>query len=921
MQRTIDLKALFRRALVVLALFVGLVVPSSAAALTFDVSSTADSGAGSLRQAIDDANATPGADVIDFVGGSEGTIALDSALPPISEAVTIDSGQTATVAGGSLTGTESGFQVAASDVQIASMVIQDFPGDGVEVTSGANAVVENSVITSNGGSGVSLGMGTTGATVLGNVISGNGNWGIDVAGGVSADRHLIRGNLVGTDAAGAAALPNASGGVLVEAGAPGTAVGGSGTGQGNVLSGNTGPGVRVSANGTSVVQNLIGVDATGASAIGNGASGIEVQGTPSGVVIGGTTVAAANVIAGNGIHGISLGATATQVIGNQIGTDRSGTSAIPNAQDGIFVAGANNRIGVSGTSGAGNPVANLISGNAAYGIEVGSGGNGTLIQANKIGTDASGSAALPNGVAPTGAGILAQEAVTIGGTAAGTGNLISGNDGPGVSLDGSDPGQSSTVLGNTIGLNGAGTGTVANSGAGISIAAGTDATVGGAATGAGNLISGNTGSGIASDGTGVQISGNRIGVAADGTTAAGNGGDGIALGAAAQGHLIGGTTAADENLVVNQTGSGISDLSAAGGNQIAANSIFANGTLPIDQLADGSLNANDAADAAPPQNSPTITSALTNGSRVTVRGALQSAASRTYVVRVYAAAAGTCDGTDMRSYVGSTTVQTNAAGSGSFNTTFAQGLPQNRCVTATAMSPQKNTSELGAGSATAVAGTVQVAPVSYSVLESDRKATITFRRTAPTTQSMTIHYATVAGTAHAGSDFTAKSAIATIPAGATSTNVVVPVVDDSPAEPREAFTVKIDSPVGAVLGTATTATVTIDDDAFGTATRVSLVVAKPLKATRAGVVKVGVRNMNLFAVTGTLRVMQGTRAIGSAAVSVAKGATQQLNVQLSPGAVAELKQKGQLKATLALLVRDGDAHQRIVSQPVTIFRG
>ncbi len=934
-------------------------VPSAANATLFSVSTTADSDAGSLREAITQANDSPGADTIDFVGAGEGTISPLSELPASTGQLGIDGGNLVTLDGSSLSGTESGlrFGVGSSNSQVAGLTVQNFPGDGIDVTSGTGTAIENNTLSGNAGAGLSLAAGTTSASVIGNtigvdssgsvaqpngasgilvngaghqigsaaspnVVSGNGDWGIDVAGGTAANKHLIRSNQIGTDGTGAAALPNTSGGVLVEATAPGTTVGGSAAGQGNVLSGNTGPGVRVSASNATVAGNTIGLDTSRTVALGNGASGVEVQGAPSGVVIGGTVAGAGNVISGNGAHGVSLATTTTQVIGNRIGTDASGTSAVPNAQDGIYVTGANNRIGVTGVN---SPAGNLISGNSGYGVEVDTGGNGAIVQANKIGTDATGSSALPNGVAPSGAGILAREAVTIGGTAAGTGNVISGNDGSGVILDGSDLTQSSTVRGNTIGLNAAGAAQLANAQDGIRIEPGptgaeTHATIGGSAAGAGNLISGNTGSGISSDGTGVSITGNDIGVAADGTTPAGNAGDGIALGPAAHNHVIGGATAADENVIAHQSGSGISDLSGTGGNQIAANSIFGNGVLPIDQLTNGLLDPNDTPDTSP-QNSPSMTSALTNGSAATLRGNLSSAPSKSYTVRIFYAGGPTCDGTDMTNYLGAASVQTDGTGHAAFNVTLSQVLPTNRCVTAIATSPQGNSSELGAGVVSAAAGTVQVAPTSYSVLESDRKATIVVRRTGPTTQSMTFHYATIAGTAHAGSDYTSKSGTATIPAGASSANVVIPVVDDPPAEPRETFKVAIDSPVGAVLGTARTATVTIDDDAFGATTRVALVVARPLKATPAGVVKIGARNTNPFTVSGTLRVVEGTRAIGSRAASVAPGATQQVSVQLSSAAVAELKQKGQIKATLNLLVRDGDGNQRTVAQSVTIFRG
>lgn len=58
-------------------------------AATFIVSTTSDSGAGSLRQALVDANATAGADTITFAVNVRGVISLSTALPPITEALTL----------------------------------------------------------------------------------------------------------------------------------------------------------------------------------------------------------------------------------------------------------------------------------------------------------------------------------------------------------------------------------------------------------------------------------------------------------------------------------------------------------------------------------------------------------------------------------------------------------------------------------------------------------------------------------------------------------------------------------------------------------------------------------------------------------------------------------------------------------------
>src|SRR5207245_227706 len=137
-------------------------------------------------------------------------------------------------------------------------------------------------------------------------------------------------------------------------------------------------------------------------------------------------------------RGIVSGA-GNRIQGNYIGTDVSGTRALPNA-DGIL-AGAGNLIG-----GTQPGARNLISGNRSSGITI-NGPSGNRIEGNYIGTDITGLLAVPNYV---GVEIAASEDNTIGGTATGAGNLISGNTGPGISLFDNFQNGSNRVQGNTI---------------------------------------------------------------------------------------------------------------------------------------------------------------------------------------------------------------------------------------------------------------------------------------------------------------------------------------------------------------------------------------------------------------------------------------------------------------------------------------
>ena len=196
------------------------------------------------------------------------------------------------------------------------------------------------------------------------------------------------------------------------------------------------------------------------------------------------------------------------VVGNYIGTDLTGTKAVPNMGDGVYdAAGANNTIG--GTTPAER---NIISGNASYGIELLDAGN--VASGNFIGTDVTGTHALGNGLA----GVKADGANgIIGGAASGAGNLISGNNGPGVDVTY----DSYVVEGNQIGLDANGN-PLGNAGDGVLIHQ-VSSNRPGAAVAQGNVVVSNTiafnlGNGVAvtafdaslGAGTGNSISSNSI---------------------------------------------------------------------------------------------------------------------------------------------------------------------------------------------------------------------------------------------------------------------------------------------------------------------------------------------------------------------------------------------------------------------------
>ncbi|KQP44266.1 DUF4347 domain-containing protein [Pseudorhodoferax sp. Leaf274] len=318
---------------------------------TYTVTSTADSGAGSLRQAILDANNTPGADTIGFAIAGTGvhTIALASALPAITRPVVIDGttdtasfaangGRPAIVLDGG-DGNYTGLVLAAGSggSTIRGLVITNFQQGGIGIATGSdgNTIAGNYIgaldasgteaattVGSNSASAVEVG--SAGNTIGGltaadrNVIAGARSRAIRIGGAVAVGNTVI-GNYIGTDASGTTALGNGFWGVDINVSASGTTVGGTSAAQRNVIADN-GDGVAINdATGTTVQGNYIGVGADGTTALGNG-SGIQVFGTTAGTLIGGTAAGAGNVVAHNGDAGIVLADadSLATVLGNRV---------------------------------------------------------------------------------------------------------------------------------------------------------------------------------------------------------------------------------------------------------------------------------------------------------------------------------------------------------------------------------------------------------------------------------------------------------------------------------------------------------------------------------------------------------------------------------------------------------------------------
>jgi hypothetical protein len=394
-------------------------------AATLTVTNTNDTGAGSLRQAIVDSNTSVGVlDTITFNIPGAGVhtitpvatlvitdpVVIDGYTQPGAKANTLANGDDAVILielnGASATGNHNGLQITAGNSVVRGLVINRFTGNGVFL-----------------------------ATKGGNVVDGC---------------------FIGTDAAGAAALPNAVGVFMNPV--SNNVIGGTTPAARNVISGNV-HGVELAGPSNIVQGNFIGTDRTGTKPLGNAQEGIRIDDSTN--LIGGTDAGARNVISDNKAGGIIVNtSTGSKIQGNLIGTDVTGTAKLGNGNNGnakghgIYVYGA---IGtLIGGAGAGN----LICASAAHGIWL-DGSVDPVIQGNFIGTDFTGKLNLGNGYFGVDSFTLgAGKSVKIGGTAPGEGNTIAFNgaglqkgDGGGVHVDSFTTAPftvNTTILGNAI---------------------------------------------------------------------------------------------------------------------------------------------------------------------------------------------------------------------------------------------------------------------------------------------------------------------------------------------------------------------------------------------------------------------------------------------------------------------------------------
>jgi uncharacterized repeat protein (TIGR01451 family) len=586
-----------------------------AARATFTVTSTADSGAGSLRAAVSAANGSPGPDLIDFniPGPGPHLINLTSNVLDISDPVVID-GYT---------------QPGASPNTLAV---------------GSNAVIQIRIDAINlAGPLITLGF-HSGSTIRGLAINQlDGGPGISI--NFNASDHIIEGNYIGLDAGGNTVVGNSQAGIEIFNFSSNNRIGTDGNGisdlgERNVIAGNHDCcGVQASnanivigngSNGNVIAGNYIGISAAGTSLGANaGVRGIHILAgginPPLDTRIGGALPVERNIISGQFHAGIDIiDADGTLIQGNWIGLDANGV-ANGNRDFGVLLRGHANTLSVSTGTAIGTDLdgigdateGNVISGNTGglgRGIELrgqsGTTNAGNLIAGNRIGTDPAGTVAIPNSV-----GVFINNTVfnpsgvnLIGSGIAGGGNLISGNSTRGVDGSGS---LRSILQGNQIGTNATGTTALANGGGGVRFALGQMNQIGGANAGDINLISGNTGAAalLLDNEQSAVVIGNRIGTNASGLVALPNQVTHAVsienFGFGTSDVVIGGIQAGTGNTIAGNQMTGFS-LKVSGsntdvlGNRIGLGSdgemalVNTGGGIQVDDLAGGALIGDDA---------------------------------------------------------------------------------------------------------------------------------------------------------------------------------------------------------------------------------------------------------------------------------------------------------------------------------------
>lgn len=524
---------------------------------SFTVTNLNDSGAGSLRAAIEASNAGPAgiANTISFSPGLTGTISLASDLPAISRQTSIVSGSTiigtAPTIGIDFNGHAGLVFAAGSDgSQLVGVSVGNANGHGITLDASHITlnndyvgVALNGSALGNTGDGIYVSVGSAGnnigynpdaAAAVSNVISGNGGNGISLHGSLA---NTIVSNRIGTSVDGTTALANAGNGIWV----------------------------TNHSNGNTIGGDVIGVNAEGQP---NDPTNDKGDGGPNG-----TQVIVApplgNLVSGNGQNGILIDqhSESNLLEGNFVGTDVTGNAALGNVGDGIAINGANGN-SLIGCLFQDNPFVyyNVVSGNGGNGLHI-TDSNGTTVHANFFGVGANNAVVVGNALN----GILvdgSSKNTTVGGVIP-LGNVSAGNGENGIEV--ADTASGFTTF-NTFGGLFAFYGAAPNGNDGLLITS-----TGGNQTVRTNVFSGNLNNGIeiAGDASGVTIVPNIVGLDTRGDAVLANGNNGVLVTGTAHGNTIGGVGASQGSVIRQNTFSGNVSYGLAITGQAYDNIVFA----------------------------------------------------------------------------------------------------------------------------------------------------------------------------------------------------------------------------------------------------------------------------------------------------------------------------------------------------------
>lgn len=584
----------------------GVTVPAIGKVFSVDkiaVTNLNDSGAGSLRAAIDRVNAHH-ARYTTITFNVAGSIQLASDLPTIIAPAIVDGTSAPRYVGRPIVEIDANnhaglvFGAGSTGSKLFAIAIANASGNGVSLEAGSITLDRNYIGLStsglpagNGGDGVYVSSQSTGDRIglnlsgvsgaISNVISANAGNGITLDG---SSKNVIATNRIGTDVKGKVAVANGGDGIWITNGSSLNEIGGrrfvdNKTGQtnnptgskgkvppvfivppdGNLISGNRGNGVLIDKGSTQNVLNgnFIGTTANGDGAIANFGDGVRIVGANANSLVGCKFVTEPfvfyNVLSGNRGNGVRITSSDDVVVqGNFLGAGANNTTIVANGGDGILIDGSSQNTQVGGVI----PLGNVSAGNIGNGIEVAGTASG-FITFNTFGGLLAFKGAAPNG----NDGLLIT---STGGNQTVRTNVFSGNMNHGIEIGGEASGV--TVGPNIVGLSTKGNSSLPNGGNGVMI----DGKAHDNAIGdyyhsviPQNTFSGNLGYGLVITGGAHDnhVFNNFIGTDVLGKVALANRKGGIFVGDHATGNAIGGTSSETKrpmkNLISGNVGIGV----------------------------------------------------------------------------------------------------------------------------------------------------------------------------------------------------------------------------------------------------------------------------------------------------------------------------------------------------------------------------